>query len=393
MRRSDWFAVVSAVVVGASAPLANPRGLFAQAAEWSLDPTPAIAVGDGVGEGHDLLFVRDAMVLPDGRLLVLSGGTSDLRLYSAAGRFLRSVGREGEGPGEFDVPIGFTLTTAGHVLVYDPGNLRVTEFDGEFEVVGTQRVAFDHTAMGPAFGRVRPLESGVVPVARYDVPFYEGVSREEGIYENDLVVTMLRGTDVVASLRRSRGAVYQARDGNVSITLPLPMGEFVLFSWGGHRVVVGSSHANRFELFDETGAVVGTVQAEGTPRPATQADMAAYDSKVRNQRRDRPTIRGIQMPSADRRVERFLDRAPRGDHVPMFDQVVIGDGGLVWVREYVLDQAEATWQVLDPETGGIVARLRAPAAWEVLRPGPEFLVVLERDDFDVELVRAYAVRR
>ena len=77
----------------------------------------------------------------------------------------------------------------------------------------------------------------------------------------------------------------------------------------------------------------------------------------------------------------------------MFDKVEIGDGVLVWVREYVLDEVEATWQVLDPETGSIAARLRAPAAWEMLRPGPDFLVVLERDAFDVELVRVYAVRR
>jgi hypothetical protein len=59
--------------------------------------------------------------------------------------------------------------------------------------------------------------------------------------------------------------------------------------------------------------------------------------------------------------------APRGDHVPTFDKVEIGDGGLVWIREYVLDEAEATWQVLDPETGSLAARLRAPAAWGMLQ--------------------------
>jgi hypothetical protein len=387
---------VFALVIGFGAQAPTPSDVVAQVAEWRVDPTPAVSAGDGPGEGHDLLFVRDAMLLPDGRLLVLSDGTDDLRLFSPDGRFIRSIGRQGEGPGEFDAPFGFTRTPAGHLLVYDAGNLRVTDLDSDFEVVGTERVAYDRTAMAPTSGRVRPFESGVVAVARRDVPFFESTRREEGRYEDDLVITMLRGTEAIASLRRSGGATYQVREGSVGLRLPLPMGEFALFNWGRSRVVVGASHTNRFELFDDSATLVGAVEAEGTPRRATAADMAAYDEKIRNEHRDRGgplVIGGMTMPSTAGRVERFLDRAPRGDRVPMFDQVEIGDAGLVWVREYVLDGEEATWQVLDPATGGLVGRLTLSAAWEMLRPSPDALVVLERDALDVEIVRVYAIRR
>ena len=43
----------------------------------------------------------------------------------------------------------------------------------------------------------------------------EGHDLGEGVYQNDVVMTMLRGADVVGLVRRSRGAVFAVRDGNL----------------------------------------------------------------------------------------------------------------------------------------------------------------------------------
>ena len=235
--------------------------------------------------------------------------------------------------------------------------------------------------------------NGMVPVAAYDVPFFESGTRGEGVYEDDLVVRLLRGTDVQTSVRRRRGSVYKARDGNASLTLPLPMGEFALFNWGPEHIVLGSSHSSRFDLYDTSGQMVGTFFAKGSPRRATSDDMVAFDRQLRATRRGSITVRGITGPSIDERVERYLDDAPRGKDVPMFDRIEIGEGGHIWVREYVLDEEERSWQVLDSETGSAIARVTTPAKWEVLRATPSSLVVLERDEYDVEMVRAYSLNR
>jgi 6-bladed beta-propeller len=365
--------------------------LTAQIPEWTVAPEASVSAGDGSGAGHQLLFVRDALIRTDGSLVVLSAGTKDLRIYSSGGLFMRAVGRQGEGPGEFKTPSGFTLLPSGHLLVYDPGNLRVTEFDEGYEVVGTERVAYSISAMTPAFGRRRPMWNRMVPVAAYDTPMFETVRRDEGIYEDDLVVRLFSGADVQMTVRRRRGQVYQARDGSAGLTLPLPMGEFALFNSGPEHVVLGSSHSNRFDVYDTVGHLVQSVHAQASPRRASSEDMAAFDRKTREERRRPITLRGIQTPSRDKRVERYLKDAPRGDEVPMFDQVEVGEAGHIWVREYLLDQETVSWQVLDLETGGAMARVIVPARWEILRAAPSYLVVLERDEYDVEVVRVYTV--
>jgi len=360
----------------------------AQSLEWSLDPSWTVSAGDGQGEGHQLLHVQDAVLLEDGRLAVLSSGTKDIRVFSQDGGFERAVGREGEGPGEFKVPNGLRLLPSGHLLVYDSGNLRVTEFDAGFEVVGTVRVAFDMTEMAPAFGRSRPMANGFVPVASYSVPFFESARRAEGVYEDDLVVRLFEGTDVRASVRRPRGAMYTAKDGTRGLKVHVPMGESVLFNWGPGQVVMGSSHSTEVDVYDTSGVLAHTVRAAGELRPVTRKDMAAFDERFRRERGGSMTILGTTV-SRDVQVERFLDDAPRGDQMPLFDKVEIDDEGRVWVREYALDSEVVTWQ-LTAESGP-VARIVMPAAWEVLQISERHVIVKERDEYDVEMVRVYRV--
>jgi hypothetical protein len=365
----------------------------AQVADWTVSQPPSISVGDGQGKGQNLLFVQDALLLPDGRLAVLSAGTHDLRIYSPTGAFLRAVGREGEGPGEFKVPRGFSLLPSGHVLVYDPGNLRVTEFDGDFAVAGTRRVAYSLSAMSSALSPSRPMRNGWVPVATYDTPMMEAWRRKEGVYNEDLVIRLFAGSAVEATIRRPRGPVYDAKSAHQGLTLPIPMGDFAIYGWGPEHVVVGSSLSTRFDLYDTSGKLVRSVVAEGTPRPATSADMAAFDRKTRKEHSGSIALGGTKTPSRSTLVERYLKHAPRGDHVPMFDKLEVSSTGRVWVREYALEGDTATWQVLDPDEGGTVARVTVPSSWQILRVSPTHLVVLQRDAYDVEMVRVYAVGR
>lgn len=122
----------------------------AQAPSWTIDPVWEMSVGDGEGAGHHLLHVRDAAFLRDGSLAVLGGGTKDIRMSRPDGGFVRAVGREGEAPGESKTPAGLQVLESGDVLVYDPGNQRVTRFDSSWSVSSTVRVAFDMGAETPA---------------------------------------------------------------------------------------------------------------------------------------------------------------------------------------------------------------------------------------------------
>jgi len=61
-------------------------------------------------------------------------GDMNIKVYDAEGRFLRTVGRQGQGPGEFGTPSSFELLSGGRICLLDGGQHRVTILttDGQY---------------------------------------------------------------------------------------------------------------------------------------------------------------------------------------------------------------------------------------------------------------------
>lgn len=109
--------------------------IWAGGTPWSVGAEPEVSIGvvDGPAE-YQLSAVSSAVRLPDGRILVAEGGSGELRYYGADGEHLRSVGREGEGPGEFSSVAGLALV--GDIFfVYDRDLARFSLLDLDVERV------------------------------------------------------------------------------------------------------------------------------------------------------------------------------------------------------------------------------------------------------------------
>ena len=74
-------------------------------------------------------LVTDAVRDSEGNVLVLDGSTMNLRVFSPDGEHLRTAGRQGTGPGEFQMPRGMTVTGSGDVLVSDFSAGVISVFD------------------------------------------------------------------------------------------------------------------------------------------------------------------------------------------------------------------------------------------------------------------------
>jgi hypothetical protein len=70
----------------------------------------------------------------EGRIFALEAKEQEVRVFSPDGSHLRTIGRPGEGPGEFQRANGVALTPDGTVWVYSPAQRRLVEFgvEGEF---------------------------------------------------------------------------------------------------------------------------------------------------------------------------------------------------------------------------------------------------------------------
>ncbi len=97
-----------------------------------------IGSGDS-SEVSEFSDIRGLVVDPWERLFLLEYATRQVRVFDKTGRFVRTIGRSGHGPGEFVDPAGIALDPAGNLWVVDQGASRYTIFDSSGTFLRTIR--------------------------------------------------------------------------------------------------------------------------------------------------------------------------------------------------------------------------------------------------------------
>ncbi|MES2304560.1 MAG: hypothetical protein V4558_03595 [Gemmatimonadota bacterium] len=112
---------------------------------FSIDSAPTLDVGPAAGSSSEFATSPLSVIrLANGALVAAGWATTEMRLFDGAGRWIRTVGRRGSGPGEFE-GLGFVFQGPGDTLVtYEPGTERVQRWhpDGAF-------LSFSHFAQAP----------------------------------------------------------------------------------------------------------------------------------------------------------------------------------------------------------------------------------------------------
>ena len=115
----------------------NPQGqvamLLGRKAESVNVPVRSARNGNGAGQPTDL-FDRPTDVAWDaaGNIFVADGlGNSRIAKFDKNGRFVKSWGKKGTGPGEFSDVRGLAVDAKGNVYAADAGNKRIQVFDNE----------------------------------------------------------------------------------------------------------------------------------------------------------------------------------------------------------------------------------------------------------------------
>ncbi|HEU0054382.1 MAG TPA: 6-bladed beta-propeller, partial [Longimicrobium sp.] len=98
-------------------------------------PADVFAIGAAEGQSWELLS-NVSQVAFDARdnLYVADRGNARVLVFDRTGRFVRQLGKKGDGPGEFQFPIGLAVVQDGSLLVSDVGHRNISHFrqDGTF---------------------------------------------------------------------------------------------------------------------------------------------------------------------------------------------------------------------------------------------------------------------
>ena len=351
----------------------NPRPPEGSRLPWRIGPEPTVSIGTREGEeAYQLYIVQDAMMLPDGRIIVANGGSGELRMFDALGTHLTTWGGEGEGPGEFRNLWQIERWPGDSIAAWFAPRRGISVFDAEGNYSRTFTLA-------AAPGTPPWLQSW--PFASTSDGFILSVRTA------DTVVVQLH--DGEGKVRSSLG-MHEGSDQNVVnegtdrefVISTIFGGRTVWEPWGDLVVITTTS---RYELraFTKDGVPARIVRRGHEPRAPGEAEIEA-------EIRTRPMIAQVGAEPTRRPYHSSV-----AEHYPAFASVMSDALDHLWVREYEVPGEErpgSLWTVFDAE-GRVQGLVEMPAGLVIHEIGEDYILGKLRDELDIEYVQVWPLER
>ena len=91
-------------------------------------------------ENYQFFNAFDASMDKDGNTYVMDSGNHRIQVFDPAGNYLKTIGRKGQGPGEFQVLYSMDINDDGHLYIYDRGKRSMERFDPEGKFIRSIRL-------------------------------------------------------------------------------------------------------------------------------------------------------------------------------------------------------------------------------------------------------------
>jgi hypothetical protein len=239
------------------------RPLWPEGSEWQV--VEEFRIGSVAGDGPEVFGrIVSFEVDPAGRIWVLESQSQQLRVFDAAGAFVRTIGRSGGGPGEFSQPVRVEAGPDGHIWVMDPSNNRLSVFDSA-GVYLEGRHALGGFVIVPWPGRFDAQGRYYAPVPLTDGPFRIGLVRYDAAFAPTDTLDVPRDPVERDRFEHSRG------EGRMVAGVPFQGGLQSALSRAG---TIWSLVTDQYRLFETgpTGDTLRTITRAFEPIPVTEAD-------------------------------------------------------------------------------------------------------------------------
>ncbi len=339
----------------------NAEPLWGAGEGWTIEPEPNLTIGVITGPREFTLDrVDHVLQKPDGEIVVANRGSHELRMYDGAGVHLRSIGRYGDGPGEFRSIRGVTVH-GDSLVVFDSDQRRITVLDHVGGVRGTVPLepTGDPVAILDLYRLAGMSDSGqlimhadgwmglaastpgireqVAETLRYDL-----AGRRLGTFAEPLVSTYF------ASPQTNYGTMF-SRFGSLALK--------------GGDVFFADRRTYQVRQYREGTTLDRIVRVLVEPRPVTEQDLHEW----------------YTLGSG------YAGKA-HSDLKPWLSQVIVDDTGHLWTLEYdPYWRPIRTWSVFTPE-GRWLGRVRAPDNLRVTEIRSDQVIGVFRDENEVEFV-------
>jgi hypothetical protein len=349
---------------------------------WEVDSVPTTVIGAGEDPSTQLYRVQGVRDWAEGGLLIVDGGSRELRFFDSAGHLQYSVGGRGEGPGEFQDPwlLGHVGTDSLFVWDMRLRRLQGLSSDGEDPrlvrlgdwpfgagwrappgIAGHQLLLAMRNILTPAYSQTAGAKEDSVAFVWYD-PVSSGLTPLDSLTYS--------GTFI--HLRPGRPPAGDA--------IPFSVVPTAVVSPNGAVVTSGQTPEIREYGFHSD--LRSILRIDAAARPVTRIMVEAWtDQRVANSGASREAL------------EPFLSELPFPDSLPAFQNLKVDADGFLWARVFQWDPARPMeWVVFNPE-GRALGSVETPVGLSVEWIGPEYVSGVWKDNLGVEYVHRYRIRR
>lgn len=359
--------VTREIVSGVEVVTSSVRGA-APTLPWLVDTASAVVIGsiDGPAESQ---FGRLAAVTraPDGRIFAADGNARVIRVFGPAGDYVQTIGRDGEGPGEFRSVDGVVYDAAAHrLLARDPLQNRVSVFDS----AGDFQASFSLSRPFAQFSRRTSLWTDSAG-RLYDFTHIGSTFSVDslGVVAYGLSGHVIDTTLVAAVTPRRlllRGADGQPREG---AQVPFAAFPRAAVSTSG-LVIGGTGEEYELQVFDGNTLIR---RIRKTERARAVPDWAG------------DTVEAVVRGMREREPNGIVDRDELPKTQPFYNSVLVDSQDFTWVGREGLDQTPAGRYDLFDRSGAFVGVVETmPLLLDEV--GDDYVAGRTVDDYEVERV-------
>lgn len=260
-----------------------------------------------------------AFALANGYVVVIAYGPPALREFDGRGTYVRSLGKPGQGPGEFE---SLSWLTQHHdsVGVNDAGQRRISWFvDGWF--VRQQLVAAPGEADNMPASAIGMIDGSAIIMSQLlRGPLNEGLGRAR---HRILVVTGGTKRAIAGEFDGNESFLRKMGATSVGISRP-PIGRQMVTAVGRAIFAVGDTDTGAITVFDRSATPVARFTVEETSRRITSADLQS--------RLDR--LFGARPPATRATWEAQQREMVSTTQLPAFEALFFDDADNLWIGRY-----------------------------------------------------------
>ena len=368
----------------------NVQALWTESEGWRIAPEPELVIGADASNPNEQLYVVSQVVLLDTAIIIANNGTSELRVFDRRGNFLRSIGGNGNGPGEFN-GLRSLYSCVNDTLVANELR-RLSLFNGHGEFVRTIPLIPE---LLPRPGVVRGVSSDCTAVVVDQAVPTEPSMTEPYAQQMLLLWIPLDGTGRQTIAQVDGPDVLQVAAGDRLVTQRLPWGRLPDYALSDRRLYVGDSDTSEIRVYTTSG-LERVIRWTAPRKPVTDRDRDLFrEEQAAEIRADGGGLAQL-LPSLD-------DYPHVAGQKPVYSRLIVDDVGNLWVREYPdvigwdptgrdvdRDGAPENWWVFDAD-GRLLESVVVPATLRVLSVQDDYLIAIAFDENDVEQLSLYRI--